>query len=246
MKGTLPFAKRNGLEILRDPLSIGFMLGFPLAILLLLTAIQANVPVPLFQLESLMPGIAVFGLSFIALFSGQLISKDRETSFLARLCASPLSGAGFIVGYTLPMLSIAFGQSCICALEALALGMPWSPRVLLLPVALLPVACMFIGIGMLAGTALNDKQVGGVCGALLANLTAWLSGAWFDLSLVGGAFQKGAYLLPFAHATDMGRAVLAGDFAAAMPHLWWVMGYGVVLLGAAIWLFSRKMRNALM
>ena len=46
----MTFAKRNAKEILRDPLNLAFGLGFPLVVLLLLTAIQANVPVNLFEI----------------------------------------------------------------------------------------------------------------------------------------------------------------------------------------------------
>ncbi len=67
------FSSRTAREILRDPLTLFFGLGFPLILLCLLTAIQANVPVSLFEIERLTPGIAVFGLSFITLFSATLI-----------------------------------------------------------------------------------------------------------------------------------------------------------------------------
>ena len=90
---------------------------------------------------------------------------------------------------------------------------------------------------------MNDKQVGGICGALLTNLSAWLSGVWFDLDLVGGAFKKIAYALPFVHAVDMERAVLAGDFAGVFPHLWWVLGYAAALLMLAVLLFLRQMKK---
>ena len=41
----MTFAKRCTKEILRDPINLGFGLGFPLVLLLLLSAIQANIPV---------------------------------------------------------------------------------------------------------------------------------------------------------------------------------------------------------
>ena len=65
----LTFSGRTAKEILRDPLNLGFGLGFPLVLLLLLSAIQANIPVSLFEIESLTPGITVFGLSFMTLFT---------------------------------------------------------------------------------------------------------------------------------------------------------------------------------
>ena len=168
----------------------------------------------LFEIEKLAPGIAVFGLSFVSLFSGMLIAKDRSTSFLMRLFASPLSAADFILGYALPLLPIALIQSAICFGASFIFGLPLNANVLLALVVLIPAAVLFIGIGLLAGSVLNDKQVGGVCGALLTNLSAWLSGTWFDLSLVGGAFETIAYLLPFAHAVDAARAAIAGDYMA--------------------------------
>ena len=45
----LTFAKRTAKEILRDPLTLAFGLGFPVVLLLLLSAIQANIPVPLLR-----------------------------------------------------------------------------------------------------------------------------------------------------------------------------------------------------
>ena len=62
---TMTFAKRCGKEILRDPLNLFFGLGFPLVVLLLLSAIQANIPVSMFEIQHLAPGIAVFGLAFL-------------------------------------------------------------------------------------------------------------------------------------------------------------------------------------
>lgn len=64
----LVFAKRTAKEIIRDPINIGFGIGFPIVLLLLLTAIQKNAPDAPFDLKQLTPGIAVFGLSFLSLF----------------------------------------------------------------------------------------------------------------------------------------------------------------------------------
>lgn len=240
---TLAFASRNTKEILRDPLNLAFGIGFPLAILFLLSIIQSNVPVSLFAIENLVPGIAVFGFSFISLFSGLLIAKDRSTSFLMRLFSSPLTGANFILGYTLPLLPVAIVQSVICFIAAFFLGLPVSVNVLMVFVVLIPASILFIAIGLLAGSLLTDKQVGGICGALLTNLSAWLSGTWFDLNLVGGGFKQVAYRLPFVHAVEASRAALVGNYAGIFPHLWWVIGYATVILFLAIWAFSKKMKG---
>ncbi len=203
------FAARNAKEILRDKLNLAFGLGFPLVVLLLLSAIQSNIPVALFEIGHLTPGIAVFGLSFISLFSGMLIAKDRTSSFMLRLFTSPLSAADFIFGYTLPLLPMAMGQVAVCYLAAFLLGLEISVQVLMALVVAVPPAMLFIAIGLLCGSIFTDKQVGGICGALLTNLSAWLSGTWFDLDLVGGAFKKIADLLP--QSRDELRAVYAQE-----------------------------------
>lgn len=239
----LTFAARNTKEILRDPIALGFSLGFPLVLILLLSAIQANVPVALFEIQQLTPGITVFGLSFMTLFSATLIAKDRSSSFLRRLYTTPMTAADFILGYTLPILPIAVAQSVICYVVAVILGLDVTMGILYAVLGVLPVSLFYIALGLLCGSVLTDKQVGGVCGAVLTNGSAWLSGIWFDLALVGGTFKKLAYALPFVHAVDMERSLLAGDFAGIFPHVWWVLGYAVVLLVLAVLLFLRQMKR---
>lgn len=239
----LAFASRNTKEILRDPLNLAFGLGFPLVLLLLLSAIQANIPVKLFEIQHLTPGITVFGLSFITLFSATVIAKDRGSALLQRLYTTPMRAADFILGYTLPMIPIAVAQCVICYLTAIALGLDVTVNILYAVVGILPVAVLYIALGLLCGSVFNDKQVGGICGALLTNLSAWVSGIWFDLDLVGGTFKKIAYVLPFVHAVDLERAVLAGDLSGIIPHVGWVLGYAAVALVLAVLLFLRQMKK---
>lgn len=239
----LNLAKRNLKEILRDPINFFFGLGFPLILILLLSAIQANIPVKLFEIQHLTPGISVFGLSFMTLFSATIIAKDRNSSFMQRLYTTPLTPVDFILGYALPVIPLAIGQSIICYAAAFILGMNITVNVLYAVLLIVPVSFLYIGLGLLCGSVFNDKQVGGICGALLTNLSAWLSGVWFDLDLVGGTFKKISYIFPFVHAVEMERAVLSSDFTNVLPHLYWVLGYGIFFLIAAIFLFLRQMKK---
>ncbi len=239
----LSFAKRNTKELLRDPLNLSFVFGFPLVLLLLLSAIQANVPVSLFEIGHLAPGISVFGLSFMTLFSATLISKDRKSSLLQRLYTTPLSSVDFLLGYALPIIPISVGQSTVCYIAAMLLGLDLTVNIIYAIIFIIPVSVLYIAMGLLCGSVLNDKQVGGVCGALLTNLSAWLSGIWFDLELVGGTFKRIAYALPFVHAVELERAVVSGNFGEILPHLLWVTGYAVVILILAVLLFLRQMKK---
>lgn len=239
----LALAKRNVKEILRDPLTIGFGLGFPLVLLGLLSAIQANIPVSMFEIAHLTPGITVFGLSFMTLFSATNISRDRSSALLQRLYTAPLTPVDFILSYTLPILLFALGQCVICYAAAVLMGLEVTVNIVYAVLMILPVSLLYIGLGLLFGSILTDKQVGGVCGALLTNLSAWVSGIWFDLELVGGAFQKIAYALPFVHAVELERAALSGAFGDILPHLAWVLGYAIAALTLAVYLFLRQMKK---
>lgn len=237
------FSLRTAKEILRDPLTVCFGLGFPLIVLFLLSAIQANVPAPLFVLDSLTPGITVFGLSFLTLFAATLIAKDRESALLQRLYTTPLRPSDFIFGYMLPILPMAVAQSVVCYIAAICLGLQMRVTIIYAILFIIPISLFYISLGLLCGSVFNVKQVGGICGALLTNLSAWLSGVWFDVELVGGAFKRIADLLPFIHAVELERAVLNGNYADIIPHLLWVLGYTAVAIALAVLLFLRQMKK---
>ena len=239
----LTFARRNVKEILRDPLNLAFGLGFPLVLILLLSAIQANIPVSLFEIEHLAPGITVFGLSFMTLFSATILAKDRGSSLLQRLYTTPLRPMDFILGYALPIIPISMAQSAVCYFVALVLGLEFTVNILYGILSIAPISILYIALGLLCGSVLNDKQVGGVCGALLTNLSAWFSGIWFDLDLVGGVFKKIAYCLPFVHGVQLQQAILSGEFAGIAAHIWWVLGYALGFMMIAVLLFLRQMKR---
>ena len=244
---TTAFASRNTKEILRDPLTLFFGVGFPLVLMVLLSAINAGIPqhaaMTMFHIEKLAPGISVFGLSFLALFSSMLIAKDRSTSFMLRLFTSPMKPSDFILGYVLPILPMALAQSAICYLFALFYGMPFGVPLLAAVAVNLPIAIFFIALGLLCGSVLNEKAVGGICGALVTNVSAWFSNIWFDTAMVGGVFQKVADVLPFSHAVNAARAAAAGDYAAIFPDLWWVIAYAAAMLAAAVAVFSVRLKR---
>ena len=239
----MTFAKRCTKEILRDPINLGFGLGFPLVLLVLLSAMQANIPVSLFEIDTLTPGITVFGLSFMTLFSATLIAKDRESALLQRLYTTPLTGFDFIIGYMLPLLPIALGQTVICYLFAIPLGLTFNVNIIYAVIGIIPMAIFNIALGLLCGSIFGVKQVGGICGALLTNLSAWLSGVWFDLKLVGGFFEKLANALPFVHAAEMEKALCGGNFGLAASHILPILLYSVSITVVAVFCFLGQMKK---
>ena len=239
----MTFAKRCAKEILRDPINLGFGLGFPLVLLVLLSAIQANIPVNLFEINTLTPGITVFGLSFMTLFSATLISKDRESALLQRLYTTPLTGIDFILGYMLPILPIAIGQTVICYFFAIPLGLEVSANIIYAVIGIIPMAVFNIALGLLCGSIFGVKQVGGICGALLTNLSAWLSGVWFDLKLVGGFFEKLANALPFFRAAEADKALFGGNYELAFSHILPIIIYCISITAVAVFFFLKQMKK---
>lgn len=213
------FSSRTLKEIIRESLSLFFGLVFPIFLLILLTLMNQNIPGDIFDINELTPGIAVFGLSFMALFAGQIIAKDRASELLTRLFTTPMEARDFILGYTLPLLPMALLQTVFCFITALFFGMEFKWTVIFAIISTLPIGIVFISTGLLLGRILSEKAVGGILGALMTNVTALFSGAWFSVELVGGIFEKIAYVLPFYHAVEMSRAAMDGQYLEMLPHI---------------------------
>lgn len=241
------FAKRNTKEILRDPLNLFFGLGFPLVLLALLSVINANIPAEvnntMFAINNLAPGLVMFGTAFMALFAGMLIAKDRTTSFLTRLFASPMKSSDFLLGYTMPLIIISAAQAAITLIASLICGLQITAYILLAIFISTLTSLFFIGLGLLCGTLLSDKAVGGICGALVTNLAGWLSGVFIPLDLIGGGFKTFCKFFPFYHSVEAIKSALAGDFVGIFPHLGVTLAYSLVIFVVAIFIFKQKMRG---
>jgi ABC-2 type transport system permease protein len=195
----------------------------------------------MFTIENLAPGLAMFGTVFMALFAGMLLSKDRTTSFLMRLFTSPMTPKDFIIGYTLPMLALVLPQATITFLAAGIWGLEITANLLPAIIVTTITSLLFIGLGLLAGSLMNDKAVGGLCGAVLTNVAGWLSGVFIPLDLIGGVFKKLANILPFYHSVQAIKTVLGGNISDSLPHLLIVLAYTVAVFLLAVIAFRRKM-----
>lgn len=243
MNKTLALANRSLKEVLRDFINVFFGIAFPILLLGMLTLIQKNTHEKVFQIINLTPGIAVFGLSFVSLFCGMLIARDRKSSFITRLYTSPLSSKNFILGYALPFIPFSIVQIILCYLFAVFLGLDATVNLLMSILVIIPSSFLFIAIGLMCGSIFNDKQVGGICGALLTNFTAFLSGTWIRLEIMGKGFRTFANLLPFSHAVTAGRLAINGNYIDTIPHLIWVISYSIALTIIAIIIFNKQMTS---
>lgn len=246
------FATRNCKEILRDPLSYIFCLGFPIVMLIVMTLVNESIPaeagMTIFRIDNLAGGIAVFGQTFIMLFTAITVAKDRNGAFLVRMYATPMTSMDFVLGYMLPMLFIAVVQSVITYAASLVIAMIVGvklslPGFLFSVVALIPSAVMFIGFGLLFGTLFGEKSAPGLC-SIIISLGSFLGAIWFDAESTGGVLLKICKCLPFYYCTKSARASMVLEFG--FGELWLsvivVSACAVVVAVVSTVVFRMKMK----
>ncbi len=250
MTRTLAFAERNLKELLRDPLSYIFCLGFPLIMMLVMTVVNESIPpeagMVIFRIDHLTGGIAVFGLSFLMLFTCLNISKDRSGAFLTRLYASPLRPVDFIMGYILPVLVLSLLQLIITFTAGFIVSLITEVEVnilgcLLAVVTMLPSALYFIGFGLLFGTLFSEKAAPGLC-SIIISLASFLGCVWFDAESLGGIMFDICKVLPFYHSTAAARAATMLEFESYGIHMLISSAYALVILVVSVLLFRGKMK----
>lgn len=249
------FAVRNAKEILRDPLSYIFCIGFPLVMLVIMTLVDRSIPpeagMTIFRIDRLCGGVMVFGLTFVMLFTAMTVAKDRSGAFLMRMYASPMTAGDFTAGYLLPMLAIALVQAVLIGaaslLIALITGFDLSVGGLLLAIpALLPPAVFFCALGLLLGTLFNEKAAPGLC-SIIISLGSFLGSVWFDAEATGGVLLKISQWLPFYYCTKAVRAAITPNLTADAFWLPLAVTAGwaaIAVVGAAL-VFRSRMRAEL-
>lgn len=251
MRRTMVFAKRNLIEVCRDPLSWIFCIAFPIVMLIIMSIVNSAIPkegMTLFRIDNLAGGIAIFGQMFVMLFTAIAVAKDRNGAFLTRLYSSPMKSSNFVWGYILPMLLTAVIQVIISLIAAVIVSLitDYSLSIaglLLTVVAVIPSALMFSAIGFLFGALFNEKAAPGIC-SIIISLGAMLGGIWFDVEGVGGFMYKLGRCLPFLYATKLARSAISLDFGVKsfLIPLSVVAGTALVLTVLASIVFNNKMR----
>lgn len=250
MKRIMSFASRTMKEMLREPLAYIFCLGFPLVMLVVMTLVNESIPpeanMTLFNLNKLTGGIAVFGLTFVMLFTCLLVSKDRNGSFLVRLYATPMRSADFILGYTLPVLALSLVQILITFAAGLVISFVSGQELdiggmLISFAALIPTAVMFICLGLLFGTLFSEKAAPGLCSVVIS-VSSFLGGIWFDAESTGGVLLKVCEVLPFYHCTKTAHLLFALETEGLGTHLLITGIYTVVFAVISVIAFRCRMR----
>ena len=233
-------AKRNLKEVLRDPLSLGIAIALPLLLLVTLQALGGE-ETPYMSPTLLTPGIILFGFVMVMFSSAMILSKDRETALLARLLTAPLRSNEFVTGYSAPYLLVAVMQWIVLMVVGVVFGLTIAGPMAAVVLVFALMAIFYVALGMILGATLTVAQTSGAYAVVL--LLTIFGGAWFDLEAIGGVFLTVGDLLPFKHALDASRAVMAdgAGFADIAGDLFWIGGYAIGAVLLAIGAFRRRM-----
>lgn len=251
MNRVIAFSRRNFMEIMRDPLSYIFCLGFPLIMLIIMTLVNESIPAEagmvIFRIDNLSGGIAVFGLTFIMLFTCLSVAKDRAGAFLVRLYAAPMRSRDFITGYIAPVMVIAMAQALITFAASFAISLITGVELsaagsALAVLALIPTAVMMIGFGLLFGSLFGEKAAPGLC-SIVISLASFLGGVWFDPDGTGGVLLTICKVLPFYHSVHAARGAAAMSYDGFWGHLGITAAWAVVITIAAVLVFKAKMKS---
>ena len=234
MKRALNFAKRDLKEIIRDPLSIIFAILLPLFLLFIFQ--QFKIPGEAYKLENFTPGIIIFGFSFITLFTAVLVSKDRSTSLITRLCASPMKTIDYILGYTLSVFPVVILQSVLFFVMAVFLGLKFSLNIIFAIIVSVPVSTLFILLGILIGCITSEKSSSGIS-SIVVQLVAFTSGMYFSSDMIGRGFDIVCNMLPFKSCVNIIKGILTSSSSDMLTSIIIVSLYIIIILVVSIVVF---------
>lgn len=234
----LTFANRNFKEIIRDPHSIIFAIILPLFLLYIFK--QFKIPNEVYNIENFTPGIIIFSLSFITMFTSLLVAKDRSTSLTTRLGVSPMKSIDYILGYSISVLPIVLIQNILFFITAILLGLNFSINIIYTILVSIPISLLFISLGILIGTITTEKSSSGVS-SIVVQLVAFTSGMYFSTDMVGNTFSTICKILPFQSTLNITKGILNNNNTNILSNIIIVLIYTILVIILTIILFKKKM-----
>lgn len=229
-------AKRNFLEMIRDPLISLLGILFPSILLIIFVLINnsAAEKLEIFEVSSLIPGIIVLGFCLDMILIANFICKDKDDSLLARFQTLPLKPFDFVLAYSLPFMALSLIQVVFTFLVGFIVGLKATVGILIAIALLWFFSLFFIALGIILGT-LGTTSIVLSLGNVLVFVITFLSGAWVNLDWLGG-FGKFSRALPFANAVEASRELISWT-AFNFNHLYFIFGYTLLLVVACVVVF---------
>ena len=217
---------------LRDRISIGWALLFPLALMVGLSLFFDD---PTYRSRLLAGLLAISSLFYIAYGMAFDVLGQRNRGVYKLLRITPVRTPSFILRLALARSVVALG----CALLVLLVGL----LILQVPLNLigLPTLFLVLSLGMLVFTFLGfiignlgneESQVATLTNAVTLPLL-FLTEAFYSLEHAPTRVQVLRDALPFNYFLEAIRACLEGRPGGAVLPLFIVTGYGILFLGLA-------------
>ncbi|RSM35421.1 ABC transporter permease [Amycolatopsis balhimycina DSM 5908] len=185
-------------RILRSPQFTIFTIGMPVAMYLLFGAIWGDAILPggLHSSTQTMVGMAAYGASGGALFTGTRVAQERTDGWQRQLRLTPMRGPGYLVVKVASAMAVALPVLLAIFFVGFLRGEPltlaeWGRLLVFLWAATLPFAVLGLAIGLFG----KGDTVGAVTGALMMPL-GLLGGLWIPLEFLPGWMSTLAHFMP--------------------------------------------------
>jgi ABC-2 type transport system permease protein len=206
------------------------------------------------------PGVLCMAVMFTAMFSAASIVWDREFGFLREMMVAPVRRSSIVLGKCFGGATVAAFQGVIVIAIAGLVEVPYAPSLMLEIFALqLLLAFAITAFGMMAAARITQMQSFMALMQMAIMPMFFISGAMFSVANLPGWLAILNRLDPLTYAVDpMRRAIFAhlnispaARQALAPGVTWWgwhvptlieaavIAALGLVMLGIAIWEFSR-------
>lgn len=193
-------------------------------------------------IDWLFPGILAMNLMFSALFGvGYVVLRYRQSGFLKRLHATPLSALEFLAAQVLSRLSIiVFITAALYIGVGALIGFHNSGSLPLLLMLTVLGALSMIALGLTVAARFSSEEL--VNGLL--NLLTWpmmlLSGVWFSLAGSPQWVRTVADALPLTQLLHAARAVMlyGAGLRQIAPNLIYLAAITLVFLAFGAWSFK--------
>lgn len=214
--------------------------------------------------QFIFPGIVAMSVFFTAVFSGVSVVYDREFGILKEVLVAPINRASVAIGKTLGGATVATLQGTMVFIFAPLAGISFSPILLL---QLWPI--MFLGafamtsMGVALASRMRSTEGFQVVNQFVTFPMIFLSGAFFPLRDLPAWMAVLVKLNPMTYAVDPLRRIvlegqqlppqildqlaelglgvaLFGQQLTVWHDLIIVIGFGIVMNGLAMYLFSRQ------
>lgn len=207
--------QRELIRFARDRMRIVVALLQPLLFLFVLgTGLSSMVPSGAGEVglrTFLFPGVLSMAVMFTALFSAASVVWDREFGFLREMLVAPVRRGAIVLGKCLGGASVATFQGLLMLVFAGAVGVPYSPTLLLtLLVEMAILAFALTALGVMVAIRIRSIQSFMALNQMIVMPMFFLSGALFPLTNLPHWLTLLTRVNPLTYAVDpMRRAVFA-------------------------------------